>query len=184
MKRNKCDNTEADDKWPSAFEITQIAIALCGLRKDDQLGIHPDPANYFPAAGQLLDSAQAYLKLVRPNPISNRAGVKDAMGWGLDTPDEYRDLNREIPFDFLLRSVDEPSEGKKRRTWVGAITTTKGLQCAIHRYFSKTEAKRANHSRTLTYHQYERLLNAQRDAITHRAAERVKGGTIKKSQPA
>lgn len=107
------------------------------------------------------------------------------MGWA--NAEQYASVGQPIPFDLLLRKHDDDDSGtgrknpskattqsKKHRTWVGAITTLNGLEKAIRRYFSASDAGRIIKAKAMTPDEWRSLLQAQNNAVQGRAAKRVK----------
>jgi hypothetical protein len=91
-------------------------------------------------------------------------------------------VNHPVPFDRLLWPLDEPSPGKKPRTFLGAITTPNGLEKAIRRCFSKGDASRIIKAQQMTKDEIEQLRKANQRAIERRVEKRVKRENRKKSE--
>jgi hypothetical protein len=161
---------------PTAFELAQTAITLCQLHGKDLEQFPPE--RYFDKADSLLAKARTYI-----NEEQVRREALNHLGSDLlDTAEGYRIANRPIPFECLLRPIDRPSKGKKLRTQVGTVTTEGGLEKAIRRYFSPSDASRIIKARSLTGNEWDQLINAQKNAVRNRAAKRVKGTIAEKSQ--
>lgn len=166
----------------SAFEVTQIAIALCQLHKK-----YPEslpPRAYFRDAVSLLLEAQTFLDGI---PVGFER-FKSHFIFGPQSFENYRDSGGLIPFSQLLKrclpsQMPMPLGRKKARTFVGPITTTTGLEKAIRRYFERSEAAKMIRANGLTYKQFQQLLHFQKTAISERASKRVKGANDKNSQP-
>jgi hypothetical protein len=169
-------------KTPTPFELAQTAIALYQLRlARPGIPILNQPADYFRQAKTLLAEAQRFLKEPQSDATANllvRSGNANI--------EHYFRAGKSVPFDLLLKPKREQGSQKKKskksRTHVGTINTLNGLEKAIRRYFSKTDAARIMRARAMTEKQWGHLIQAQKNAIQERAAKRVKGSSSKKSQ--
>ena len=160
MKTQKTPKT----KFPTPFELAQIAVALCRLRKEEHRGIYPDPRHHFEEAKRLIAEAKNYLDT---NWKEHAANVIDGLFSRLPK-------NQTLSFDELLHPSGENSKGKKSLTDVATITTQNGLKKAIRRYFPKVEATRIIRDRHMTGDEVKTLLNAKQRAVEKRSAKRVK----------
>jgi hypothetical protein len=164
------------------FELAQIAIALCELRQTRPgIPLFNQPADYFRQAKTLLAEAQRFLKEPQSDATANLL-----VRLGNANIEHYFRAGKSVPFDLLLKPKREQGSPKKKskksRTHVGTINTLNGLEKAIRRYFSKTDAARIMRAKAMTQKQREHLIQAQKNAVQERAAKRVKGSSSKKSQ--
>jgi hypothetical protein len=176
---------------PSPFELAQTAIALCQLRYESRHGIpSPNPVRFFKEAKTLLAEARSYLERGDKDMGGFIAGLSIRLGakgvnrfFRAGLPASFSDLLREKKPESAISGQSRSNEQmKKHRTWVGSITTENGLEKAIRRYFSKVEAARIIRAKAMTENERNYLLEKQKQAVQRRAAKRVKGVSIEKSQ--
>ena len=174
---------------PTPFELTQIAVALCQMRKGERPGIYPQPGQHFEEAKALLEEAQVDLET---NGKKFAAQATFTLFGKAGSPEAYCALRKPIPFKILLQKCDpaklatgEPGQSsarvqaKKKRTWVGSITTEHGLEVAVRRWFPPVIAGRIIRNKTMRPGEWKKLCRAQQNAIARRARARVKRQSTK-----
>lgn len=157
------------------FELVHIATQISLFYKDQP------PRNHFEGAYQLMSEAKGFLE---NRPVRDFEVEREHffVTLGVARPGEkllnyWQKTGRKIAFRQILRDVPSDTTGqKKRRAWLGPITTVPGLVKAVLRWIPSEQAKRIVKTKVMSVTEYRLLAEKQREAIENRAAKRQKSG--------